>query len=150
MYKQTNTICKTEHIQLFQVIINCTMIMKTNSRFSWNVYAISDRIWCNKHLRHTTTENMITMGKVDTSDLMMIITWAIDISFQSPKLKWASWTHTTPLGGPLGGSMASCRVCVQLQHLGQFWPYTTSVNLPNWNTDIRRHLDHCHWTYISQ
>ena len=49
-----------------------------------------------------------------------------------------------------GGSMASCRVCVQLQHLGQFWPYTTSVNLPNWNTDIRRHLDHCHWTYISQ
>ena len=96
MYKQTNTICKTEHIQVFQVIINCTIITKTNSRFSWNVYAISDRIWCNKHLRHTTTENMIPMGKVDTSDLMMIITWAIDISFQSPKLKWASWTHTTP------------------------------------------------------
>ena len=71
MYKQTNTICKTEHIQLFQVIINCTIIMKTNSRFSWN--AISDRIWCNKHLRHTTTENMITMGKVDTSDLILII-----------------------------------------------------------------------------
>ena len=39
---------------------------------------------------------MITMGKVDTSDLMMIITWAIDIPFQSPKLKWVSWTHTTP------------------------------------------------------
>ena len=36
------------------------------------------------------------MGKVDNSDLMMIITWAMDISFQSPKLKWASWTHTTP------------------------------------------------------
>ena len=48
------------------------------------------------------------------------------------------------------GSMASCRVCVQLQHLGQFWPYTTSVNLPNWNTVIRRHLDHWHWTYIPQ
>ena len=30
--------------------------MKTNSRFSQNVYTISDRIWCNKHLRHTTTE----------------------------------------------------------------------------------------------
>ena len=59
--------------------------MKTNSRFSWNVYAISDRIWCYKHLRHTTTENMITMGKVDTSDLMIIITWAIDIFFQSPR-----------------------------------------------------------------
>ena len=39
---------------------------------------------------------MITMGKVDTSDLMMMITWAIDSSFQSPILKWASWTHTTP------------------------------------------------------
>ena len=36
-------------------------------------------------------KNMITMGKVDTSDLMMIITWAIDISFQSPILKWASY-----------------------------------------------------------
>ena len=39
---------------------------------------------------------MITTGKVDTSDLMMIITWAINISFQSPELKWVSWTHTTP------------------------------------------------------
>ena len=35
------------------------------------------------------------MGKVDTSDLMMIITWAINVSFQSPELKWGSWTHTT-------------------------------------------------------
>ena len=41
-------------------------------------------------------KNKITMGKVDTSDLMMIITWAINISFQSPDLKWVSWTHTTP------------------------------------------------------
>ena len=42
-------------------------------------------------------KNMITMGKVDTSDLMMIIIiWAIDISFQSLELKWVSWTHTTP------------------------------------------------------
>ena len=40
-------------------------------------------------------KNMV-MGKVDTSDLMMIITWAMDISSQPPKLKWASWTHTTP------------------------------------------------------
>ena len=36
-------------------------------------------------------KNMITMGKDDTSDLM--ITWAMDISVQSSKLKWASWTH---------------------------------------------------------
>ena len=41
-------------------------------------------------------KNMITMGKRDTSDLMMIITWAVNISFQSPELKWVSWTHTTP------------------------------------------------------
>ena len=33
-------------------------------------------------------KNMIAMGKVDTSDLMMIITWVIDISFQSPIPKW--------------------------------------------------------------
>ena len=39
---------------------------------------------------------MITMGKIDTSDLIMIIAWAINISFQSPELKWVSWTHTTP------------------------------------------------------
>ena len=41
-------------------------------------------------------KNMITMGKVDTSVLMMIITRAIDICFQSPELKWVNWTHTTP------------------------------------------------------
>ena len=50
-------------------------------------------------------KNMITMGKVDTSDLMMIITWAIDISFQSPILKWTSWTDTTPY--IVMGAMAS-------------------------------------------
>ena len=41
--------------------INCTIIMKTKSRFSRNVYAICGRIWCNKHLRHTTT------GKYDNN-----------------------------------------------------------------------------------
>ena len=35
---------------------------KTKSRFSPNVYAISDRIWCNKHLRHTTTEQYDNYG----------------------------------------------------------------------------------------
>ena len=44
-----------------------------------------------RHTAHTIVSwpNTITMGKMDTSDLMMIITWAIDISFQSPILKWA-------------------------------------------------------------
>ena len=41
-------------------------------------------------------KNMTTMGKVDTSDLMMIIRWIINISFQSPKFEWASSTHATP------------------------------------------------------
>ena len=50
-------------IRICALIINCTIIMKTNSRFSRNVYAISDRIWCNKHLRHTTTEKYDNNGK---------------------------------------------------------------------------------------
>ena len=40
-------------------------------------------------------KNMIKMGNVDTSDLM-IITRTTDLSFKSPKLKWASWIYTTP------------------------------------------------------
>ena len=71
-------------------------MIRTKSQFSRNVYGIRDRIWCNKHVRHTTTKKKITMGKVDTSDLIMIITWTINIYFQSPELKWVSWTHTTP------------------------------------------------------
>ena len=78
MYKQTDTICKPKRIRLFALMINCEIMMKKKSRFSQNVYAISDRIWCYKHLKHTTTENMITMAKVGTVDSMMIITWAIE------------------------------------------------------------------------
>ena len=63
MYKQTNTIFKPKRIRLFALIINCTILMKTNSRFSRSVYTISDRIWCNKHLRHTTTEKYENNGK---------------------------------------------------------------------------------------
>ena len=37
------------------------------------------------------------LGKVDASDLMMIIILAIDVSFQSPKLKWASRTQYNPI-----------------------------------------------------
>ena len=37
--------------------------MKTNSQFSRNVYAISNRIWRNKHLRHTATEKYNNSGK---------------------------------------------------------------------------------------
>ena len=61
MYKQTNKIAKTKRVRLFALIINCTIIMKTNSRFSRNVYAISNRIWCNKH--NGWTELMECTGK---------------------------------------------------------------------------------------
>ena len=63
MYKQMNTICKPKHIRLFALIINCTILMKKNSRFSRNVYTISDRMWCNKQLRHTATEKYENNGK---------------------------------------------------------------------------------------
>ena len=43
----------------------------------------------------TQPRKNMTMGKVDTSDLMMIIRWVMDIFFQSPKLEWASSTHAT-------------------------------------------------------
>ena len=48
------------------------------------------------NLKHTTTENLTIMGKVNTSYLMTIIRWIINISARSPKLEWASLTHTTP------------------------------------------------------
>ena len=35
---------------------------KTPSRLFRNIYAISDRIWCNKHLRHTITEKYDNNG----------------------------------------------------------------------------------------
>ena len=37
--------------------------MNTNSLFSRNVYVISNRIWCNKHLRRTNTEKHDKNGK---------------------------------------------------------------------------------------
>ena len=44
----------------------------------------------------TQLQYMTTVEKVDTSDLMMIIRWVINISFQSHELEWASSTHATP------------------------------------------------------
>ena len=56
MHKQTNKMNKPKRTRLFALIINCIIIMKTKARFSPNVYATSDKIWCNKHLRHTATD----------------------------------------------------------------------------------------------
>ena len=73
-----------------------TIMMRTKSQFSRNVYIIRDRIWCNKHLRHTTTEKYDNNGKgwyirVDDDNNI-----SYKYIFQSPELKWVSWTHTTP------------------------------------------------------
>ena len=70
--------------------------MKTNSRFSRNVYAISNRIWCNKHLWHTTTENYDNSGKgeyfgFDDDDNISYI-HVLSITYDER----ASWTHTAP------------------------------------------------------
>ena len=96
MYKQTNTICKPKRIRLFALIINCIILKKTNSRFSQNVYTISDRTWCNKHLRHTTTEKYENNWKGGYfrfhDDNNMSYRYILSITL----LKWASWTQTTP------------------------------------------------------
>ena len=96
MYKQANTICKPKRIPLFALIINCTILMKTNYRFSRNVYPISDRKWCNTHLRHTTTEKYERNGKDGyfrfDYDNNMSYRYILSITL----LKWASWTHITP------------------------------------------------------
>ena len=64
---QTNAICKPKRIRLFALIINCAIIMKTKSRYSRNIYSISDRIWCIKHLRHIATK------KCDQHSLRLIL-----------------------------------------------------------------------------
>ena len=88
---------KPKRIRLFVLIINCTIIIKRNSRFSRNVYAINDSIWCNKHLRHTTTEKYDKNGKgvyfrLD-DDNNMGYRYILSIT-QLPILKWVSWTYT--------------------------------------------------------
>ena len=96
MYKYTNTTCKPKRIRLFALIVNCTILMKTNFRFSRNVYTISDRTWCNKHLRHTTTEKYENNGKGGyfrfDDDNNMSYRYILSITL----LQWASWTPTTP------------------------------------------------------
>ena len=90
MYKETNTILKTKRIRLFVLIINCTIIMR-------NVYAVSNRIWCNKQPRHTTTEKHDNNGKDGyfRFDYDNIISYRYIFSITWPK-KGVSWTHTAP------------------------------------------------------
>ena len=72
----------------------------------WNKIQLSQDIYVKLTAYDGTTtsgtqppKNMTTMGKVDTSDLTMIMRWVINISSRSPELQWTSLTHTTPLIG---------------------------------------------------
>ena len=115
IYKQTDTITKPKRMQLFALIINCTIMMKTKYRFSRNVYAISDRLWCNKHLRHTTTENMIIMGKVDTSDMISSMSCLFHCCVSYSILPcWASpeWHYTMVTG-----------FCCIISYVYSIWEY---------------------------
>ena len=80
--------CEPKRIRLFELIINCTVIMKTISRVSPNVCAISDRIWCNKHLRPTTTEKYY-LCDVSSLPLTAPITRKLD-KYWVCVLKWLS------------------------------------------------------------
>ena len=78
-------------------------IMETNPatvQQTRDIYVTDDKIrvymYMYNHTRHTTTANMTTMGNTDTFSFMMITRQVINISFQSPKLGLASWTHATP------------------------------------------------------
>ena len=149
MYKQTNTICKPKHIRLFALIMNCTILMKTNSRFSQNVYTISDRIWCNKHLRHTTTEKYANSGKggyfwfdddnnmsyryilsiYDDDESMLLASFFIKTDYFSPCINSlrpsdAIWRQRT--GSTLAQVMACC-LTAPSHYLNQCWLVISEV-----------------------
>ena len=78
-------------------IRSCAVVMGTKLP-SRNRYEATNRIWRNDHLRHTTLENMTTMGMVDTYD-SVITEWSTNILSRPHKPEWASgtvqWTHKT-------------------------------------------------------
>ena len=45
------------------------------------IYEAADRMWWYNQLRYTATENMTTMGKVDTPDLIILIRWVTNITY---------------------------------------------------------------------
>ena len=52
---------------------------KLHNNDNENKFSVFPEFICNTSQAHGQGKNRITMGKVDTSDVMMIITWAIDI-----------------------------------------------------------------------
>ena len=146
MYKQTNTICKPKRIRLFTLVINCTILMKTNSRFSRNVYTISDRIWCNKHLRHTTTEKYennvkggyFWFGDDNNMSYRYILRYILYATYvDRDNFIWAYYRlayHT---------SWWLCPI-----NKGIFSPVLWVLGAPNVFTEVRRHYSR-QWTWSS-
>ena len=70
----------------------------------YDLQAITYPTICTHHKLHNNDENKIPVfpecicnsWQNMMQQMMMMITWAINIAFQSPELKWVSWTHTTP------------------------------------------------------
>ena len=97
LYKQTSTICKPKRIRIFALIVNCTIMMKANSGFPGTYMQYVTEYYVTNISDTQPRKNMITMRQVDTSDLMMIITWAIDISFQSPRTEMGQLNTCNPI-----------------------------------------------------
>ena len=78
------------------------IIDEKNSLFSRNVYAISDRIWCNTHLRHTSTEKYNNNGKGgyfrfdDYNNTSFKYILSITYNWNVEHKLNTSWTHTQP------------------------------------------------------
>ena len=95
-------ICKPKCIWLFELIINCTIIMKTKSRFSQNVYAIHDRIGHNKPLRHTTTEKYDNMSiRHSPYKPLNASPPCVTISMHSASTKVVTYLQNTHKGHPI-------------------------------------------------
>ena len=58
-------------------------------------------------------KNMITMGKVETSDLMMIITWAMDISLHDGVFPWGVSQYAASASKKKVAFISSKRFCYQ-------------------------------------
>ena len=65
-------------------------------------------------------KNMTTMGKIDTSDLMMIIRWIINVSYRSPKLEWAGLIHDI-------GNHSHDDV-IKWKHFPRNWPFVREIH----------------------
>ena len=79
LYKQTSTVWKPKRIRIFALIINYTMLMKTNPGFPGTYIQQVIGYDVTNSSGTQPRKNLVTMRKVDTSNLMMIMTWVLYI-----------------------------------------------------------------------